>query len=218
MPPLGAMPKISAPTVAEHRERQRAAIMRAGREVAISTEGQGVTFAAVAAQSGLARSSIYEYFGSPSTLLAHVVAEDLAAFANEINDQARPTASPAEHVRAFIRTWLAFIADGRHRLVQIVMGQPMPAECVAAVAQLHAELTRPLTQALTDLGAADPERSAEHIRGIVDATSRRIAAGHPADQEAAAAEEFVLRGLGAGAEPRTTTGQRGTIPDLVYPA
>jgi len=190
------MPRISAPTLVEHREKQRSALLGAARDLAAETEGRGVTFAAVASRAGLARSSVYEYFASPAVLLAHVVTDEMMGFADEIEREVEPVSDPAERVRAFVRTWLRYVADGRHRVVQAVLTSPMPEECIAAVGEMHERMARPLIGALHDLGVSDPARSADFIRGVVEATARRIQEGHPASRETADAEEFVLRGVG----------------------
>lgn len=51
------MPKISAPTVAEHRVRQRGALLRAAIELLVDGGVSAVTPAAVSAAAGLARPS-----------------------------------------------------------------------------------------------------------------------------------------------------------------
>ena len=66
----GAMPRIDAPTVAEHSAQRRAAIVDAAVDL-LGREGiTGVTPAAVASAAGLARSSVYQYFASTDALVA----------------------------------------------------------------------------------------------------------------------------------------------------
>ena len=54
------MPKISAPTVAEHRAMQRAALVRAGEEVLLAAGLAGVTPRSVCERAGMSRSSFYD--------------------------------------------------------------------------------------------------------------------------------------------------------------
>ena len=56
------MPKISAPSIVEHRELRRQQLISAALELALGEGAEAVTVAAVAKKAGLARSSIYEYF------------------------------------------------------------------------------------------------------------------------------------------------------------
>ncbi len=69
------MPKINAPTVAEHRDQRRAALVHAGRDILASQGADAVTPAAVGAAAGIARSSVYQYFDSSVALLAAIVEE-----------------------------------------------------------------------------------------------------------------------------------------------
>src|SRR5690606_19635538 len=57
----GAMPRITAPTVAEHRKAQQRALLDAAREILAET-GRPPTFTALAERAGMARPSVYEYF------------------------------------------------------------------------------------------------------------------------------------------------------------
>ncbi|WP_406673984.1 helix-turn-helix domain-containing protein [Nonomuraea sp. N2-4H] len=66
------MPRIQAPTVAEHRAAQRRALLDAAREILAET-GRPPTLARVAERAGLARSSLYQYFRSSGDLLNAVV-------------------------------------------------------------------------------------------------------------------------------------------------
>ena len=54
------MPKISAPTVVEHRALQREALVREATAILLGDGAASVTPASVAKAVGLARSSIYE--------------------------------------------------------------------------------------------------------------------------------------------------------------
>ena len=69
------MPRIDAPTVAEHHARRRAALVAAGADLLASGGVEAVTLGAVGSATGLARSSVYQYFDSAPALLAAVVEE-----------------------------------------------------------------------------------------------------------------------------------------------
>ena len=56
------MPRIDAPTVAEHHVMRRDAIIAAARDLLGTAGASAVTPAAVAGRSGLARTSVYQYF------------------------------------------------------------------------------------------------------------------------------------------------------------
>lgn len=58
------MPKISEPTVTEHRASQHRAVLLAAERLIVESEGKVPTIAEVAAEVGLARSSVYLYVSS----------------------------------------------------------------------------------------------------------------------------------------------------------
>ncbi|MGB8020339.1 MAG: TetR family transcriptional regulator, partial [Candidatus Nanopelagicales bacterium] len=71
------MPRIDAPTVAEHHQMRRAALIAAANDL-LATEGvEAVTLGAVGAAAGLARSSVYQYFDSTGSLLAELVEQEV---------------------------------------------------------------------------------------------------------------------------------------------
>lgn len=62
------MPKISAPTVREHREMMIARLVDAAEKILKDEPGKPLSAGAVAAAAGIARNSIYRYVGSVEDL------------------------------------------------------------------------------------------------------------------------------------------------------
>jgi AcrR family transcriptional regulator len=191
------MPRIEAPTLAEHRDRRRASLLAAGRELALSQGGRAVTMSAVAASAGLSRTAVYEYFPSTDALLASLVVAEMGRWTDDITTALAAAPTPEEKVRTYVRASLAYVAEGHHRLAAAILEVPMPPECLEALGHLRDELAAPLAAALDDLGVPDAPRAAAHVHGVVEASTRRIEAGSPAGPEIAAAEEFALGGVRA---------------------
>jgi AcrR family transcriptional regulator len=185
------VPRISAPTLAEHRTRQRAALLAAVEDVVVETGSAQVTVSAVAARAGLARSSVYEYFPSPAALVAAAVADRMAAWGEELQEQVAAGRTPDERVERYVTASLDAVAHGAHRFGRIVSGSDLPPECVGALLEQHRAMNAPLVAALRDLGDRDPERTADLVRGVVQAATARIEAGGSAVEETAAALAFV---------------------------
>lgn len=188
------MPRISAPTVAEHRARQRAAILDAAEDVVADSGVAALTFAAVAARSGLARSSLYEYFDSPGMLLAALVTDRMQRWGDRARDRLAAIPDPGERVAAYIEAALS-PSTGRRRLSRAVTMTDLPPECAAALADLHHVMAEPLAQAITDLGVQDVEQATGMVQGLIEAAMRAVDAGRPADAEARAAVAFAIAGL-----------------------
>ncbi len=187
------MPRISAPTLAEHREQRRDALVEAA--AGVMRESGTVTMAAVAARTGLSRSAVYEYYRSAADLIADVVVDELTAWIDHLAVVVRDVADPRERLEAWIRASLAYVADGRHALVRAAGDATLPPVRRAQVQALHRELAAPVHTALVDLGAIDADRIASYVWGVVETATRHIEAGRPAEDEIDAALAFALAGV-----------------------
>src|SRR5690606_10197433 len=110
-----SMPRSDAPTLAEHRRRQRAALLSAATELLVTQGVKAVTPAAVGAAAGLARSSVYQYFGSGAAIVAAII-EDAFPRANEAMAAALAgLTDPLEIMATYVRETIRLAAQGAHR-------------------------------------------------------------------------------------------------------
>ncbi|WP_432052798.1 helix-turn-helix domain-containing protein, partial [Streptomyces xiamenensis] len=70
--------------MAEHRSLQRGALLDAARSLLSEGGAAALTFPALAARTGLARSSVYEYFRSRGAVVEALCAVDFPLWAAEI--------------------------------------------------------------------------------------------------------------------------------------
>jgi AcrR family transcriptional regulator len=175
------MPRISAPTVAEHRARQRAHLVRAGLDTLAERGVEAVTLAGVGQRVGLARSSVYEYFSSTAQLLAAVLEAGFADWAEQVRQDVDGVRDPLARVDAYVHRTLQLVAAGQHKPLAALGRANLDAEARAGIARSHQALVAPLTSALTELGLADPTLLAALLQGVVDAASRQLELGHHAD-------------------------------------
>lgn len=189
------MPRITAPTVAEHRSRQRSALIAAAREELLLNGAAAVTPAAVGRRAGLARSSVYEYFASAPELLAEIAVVALHEWSDELDAALESSAPGLARLEAYIRITLQMVAEGKHALAGALAGAALPDEKRAEFAILHVALLRPVRQAVDELGLDEPEVRVELVQGVVDAATRQVEAGRDPEVVARAAVELVGRGL-----------------------
>ena len=192
-----AMPKISAPTIGEHRELRRGQLINAAMELALTEGAQAVTVAAVAAKAGLARTSIYEYFASSADLVADLVIEELASYTHRLSDAIKGADEPFEKIEKWIAEGLRYVADGRHMLVKSLNTISTPEDRKEEIAQGHRRLMAPLRQALSETGIKDLQSASAMLQAVTDAASIRIDAGNDAGLEIQAAVRFATAGLRA---------------------
>ena len=76
------MPKISAATVVEHREQRRTQLLDAAAMLIVRDDT--FTMAQVAAEVGLSRSAVYEYYSSAADLIADVLVDEHAEWASSL--------------------------------------------------------------------------------------------------------------------------------------
>jgi AcrR family transcriptional regulator len=189
------MPRIQAPTVAEHNAMRRAQVIRAAADVLAEGGLRGFTPASVAKRAGLARSSMYQYYPSTDAMLGTAVAELLRRSRDRIVAEVSLAETPADRVAAYLRAAFADAAEG-HNAVPDLSGVGMPDFCREAIRGLHEELIDPLCSALAEAGVATPRVSAQLVQGLVNAAVSAIRHGADPDETRAATVDLVQRGLG----------------------
>jgi AcrR family transcriptional regulator len=191
------MPKISAPSIVEHRELRRQQLISAALELALGEGAEAVTVAAVAKKAGLARSSIYEYFASSADLIADLILEELDYYSNRLAAAIVDATDPFEKIEHWIAEGLRYVADGRHMLVKSLNTISTPEFRKEEIAMGHRKMIAPLRQALVETGIKDPAAAAAFLSSVTDAASIRIDAGNDAELEIQRAITFALAGLRA---------------------
>ncbi len=189
------MPKIGAPTVAEHHEQRRADLLAAASRLLADGGFPAVTLAAVGSAAGLARSSVYQYFDSAPALVAAVVEDAMTRALDELVSRLTDLSSPLERMDAFVGFALHTATDETHRGLAALAHTPLPEPCAAHLAALHREQRRPLRAALVELGATDPDLLTELVVGVVQAASRAMLDGQPEAEVLHRTLEFLHHGL-----------------------
>lgn len=184
------MPRIDAPTVAEHSARRRAAIVNAASELLVLSGSAAVTPAAVAQQSGLARSSVYQYFPSAGSLVAIAVEEAFSRATAQVVGALAGATTPAQRIAAYVDSALGAAIDG-HRPMSSLDLPSLPAECRDRVTELHASLIAPLVSALDDAGSIDAAGVAGLVNAVVVAAAGQVVHGEPVSVVRRRAQAFV---------------------------
>ncbi|WP_049657645.1 TetR/AcrR family transcriptional regulator [Kitasatospora sp. MY 5-36] len=191
--------------MAEHRQLQRAALLDAAR--ILLTEGgmEALTFPALAARAGLARSSVYEYFRSRAAVVEALCEVDLPLWAAEIEAGMASCDTAVERIEAYVRGQLALAADPRHRAVVAISALELDEAARERIRAAHGRLAGLVGRTLEELGHEQPRLAAALVQGVVEAATRRAeqaatggragCATESPEEIAAAAVAMVLRGL-----------------------
>jgi AcrR family transcriptional regulator len=199
------VPKIEAPTVAEHRANQERALLDAARELLLAGGRAAITPAAVGAAAGLARSSVYKYFSSGEEILTRIATEAFADWGARVSEAVGRAADVDGRIDAYVRTTLELADSGAHRVAVLGGGLPPDARARERLAQAHRDLAAPLVAALAERGDADPVLTAELVDGVLGRAIDQLDAGRPAEDVVPATLEFVRRAIGITAAAKRSS-------------
>ncbi|MEV7774880.1 helix-turn-helix domain-containing protein [Kitasatospora sp. NPDC086791] len=192
--------------MAEHRQLQRAALLDAARTLLTEGGKEALTFPALAARTGLARSSVYEYFRSRAAVVEALCEVDFPLWAAEIEAGMESRDTAAERIEAYVRGQLALAADPRHRAVVAISALELDGAARERIRAAHGKLAGLVVRALEELGHERPRLAASLLQGVVEAAVRRAEqavsgerTGGPTEnpeEVADAAVALALHGLG----------------------
>ncbi len=167
--------------MAEHRQLQRAALLDAARQLLAEGGREALTFAALAARTGLARSSVYEYFRSRAAVVEELCAVDLPLWTAEIEAGMAVRDNARDRLEAYVRGQLHLAADPRHLAVTAISEAELDDAARERIRAAHSGLVTLVVEALAELGHANPRLAAVLLQGVVDSASRQAERATPED-------------------------------------
>ncbi|MFE5791214.1 TetR/AcrR family transcriptional regulator [Streptomyces sp. NPDC056503] len=180
--------------MAEHRTMQRGALLDAARSLLSEGGTEALTFPALAERTGLARSSVYEYFRSRAAVVEELCAVDFPVWAAEVEFAMAGADAPEDKVAAYVRKQLELVGDRRHRAVVAISAGELDDGAREKIRAAHGGLVAMVVEALAALGLPEPRLGAMLLQGVVDAAVRRIELG-AAEDPAAIADAAVSMAL-----------------------
>ncbi|MFJ1871127.1 TetR/AcrR family transcriptional regulator [Streptomyces sp. KS_5] len=183
--------------MAEHRSMQRAALLDAARSLLSEGGTEALTFPSLAERTGLARSSVYEYFRSRAAVVEELCEVDFPVWAAEVAAAMEHADSAEGKVEAYVRKQLGLVGDRRHRAVVAISASELDAGAREKIRAAHGGLVAMIVEALAEMGHAEPRLAAMLLQGVVDAAVRRIELGAAEEPTAIteAAVAMALRGV-----------------------
>jgi AcrR family transcriptional regulator len=171
------MPKIAAPTVAEHRARQWEALVAAARDLLIEGGYAALSFSALAARTGLARPTIYSYFRSKEDLVVRLCEAEFPAVAAETARAVERAATPRDQVAAFVRAQLRVAQQRRYRIAHALANAPLSDDARRRIMSLHRDLMPSAVPLFTRAGHPQPMLAAALLQGLINAGVAAIDSG-----------------------------------------
>lgn len=160
------MPRIGAPSVAEHRMAQHRALVEETRSLMAET-GELPSMGRISARVGLARSSVYQYFDSIDDLYLAVLNDVLPEWTASVHSRVAAARKPGERAWAYVEANVLMFAGPDHGLA-LALSKLTPFKgVVPAFREFHAQLQLPLQQALSELGEPEPGVMAGFIDELI---------------------------------------------------
>jgi AcrR family transcriptional regulator len=156
---------------------QRAALLDAARSLLSEGGTEALTFPALAERTGLARSSVYEYFRSRAAVVEELCEVDFPVWAADVSAAMERAGSAEGRVEVYVRQQLALVGDRRHRAVVAISASELDAGAREKIRAAHGGLVAMIVSALAEMGHAEPRLAAMLLQGVVDAAVRRIELG-----------------------------------------
>ncbi|MDO5735060.1 MAG: TetR/AcrR family transcriptional regulator [Propionibacteriaceae bacterium] len=186
------MPRISAPTVAEHRTRIQRQLVDAAEQILRSGEPDALTASAVTSAVGIARNSIYRYVESVDDLRGLVLARHLPAWLDAVESELATIEDPAERIAVWVRANVEQAARSGHGWLMGLGQTTVPSEATVKVMETaHAVMRDVLADAWMRL-AEDRDAAmvaAGFTRGILESGFKQLDAGRDPELVARMGEE-----------------------------
>ncbi|GAB2612660.1 TetR/AcrR family transcriptional regulator [Pseudactinotalea suaedae] len=160
------MPRIQAPTVAEHHQRQRRALIEAAMGLLAET-AETPSMAIVGQRAGLARSSVYQYFASADELMAAVVADLFPDWVRQVLSRVEAAATPEDRVWAYIEANVDLFTSSAQEVARALTRVVGPDVLQGPMQEFHEQLQVPLQEALRASGEPEPEAMAALIDTVL---------------------------------------------------
>ncbi len=175
------MPRISAATVAEHRANQERLLLDVAHAFLEET-GDLPSMRAIAERAGLARSSVYHYFGSREALLNALVQDIFPKWTTRVTAAMAAEEEPSRRIIAYAVANVELVHEGAHA-VGSALATLSPSEALDEQAtRMHRLIQEPLIQTLEELNVQDPEGVGELINARVHASTKSLDAGYSLDE------------------------------------
>ena len=108
--------------MASHKERLRATIIDATVEL-VRDRGRGdVAMSAVAAQAGIGRATLYNYFPDVDHILAAYVVDEFDRFHASLDAELADTAGALARLTVVVTTAVDYLASPRHQAGSAIVG------------------------------------------------------------------------------------------------
>ena len=170
------MPRINAPTLAEHVAQQEAAVIGAARRLFATRGVRQVSLGDIADEVGLRRTSLYRYFPTKAHLVQRWSEMTMAPLVEASRAAVATQGTAADRLDRWLDVQLDFMLDDEHAALVAASSEAeaLPDDVREQIGAQHRELYATLTPLLT--GPADDDATLTRTRALLVAGLVRSAA------------------------------------------
>jgi len=202
------VPKISAASLSEHRAETLDRLLEAFGELVMAQGYDAVSLADVAAEAGMARTAIYNYFREREELLFAWTDREVTRTMDALHEEVAQAPTSAEKLRVFVHSQLASFTD-RHlppgREVAHILGPEAHRRFQAHVEPLEKLGEQIVTEGVEagEFAELDPASTVSMVLACIGAERGPLSNGeHDLDGATESVTAFLLRALGATGEKK----------------
>ena len=204
------MPKITAATVAEHKERTRDLLLDAVESLVLERPFASVSMRDIAERASVSRTVIYNYAPDPISLLVEATQRGSAEVRAAVAEQADQIAvSPSVRLRSIVTVLLLDYAQSTHTMLTVLAMERYATnqQLTEALVFFRTRIGRSIMDVVRDgveagefAPVTDPQLTLAFMVGVMQSAVHKVLDA-PDDSRVAVAEaaaDFLLRALDAG--------------------
>lgn len=190
------MPKITGPTVVEHRAAQHRALLDAAQRLINESGGNVPTLTEVAEAMGLARSSVYLYAKSRKDLVAQLLLDVIPAWTGGIVDTMDAAgADPLARLQVYVDETFRLFIEGEHGPLMAAAQQIPEAFMDPRVQEAHNALEPVLHALLRETGGPVAVSALPIIDSAIQRGAELVSAGRAGEDAVREALHRMVRGV-----------------------
>ncbi|MGO3099686.1 TetR/AcrR family transcriptional regulator [Corynebacterium variabile] len=162
------MPKINADTLEEHRSKVMKDLLDGTERILLSHGSRRLTTAAVAAEAGIARNSIYRYVHSVDDLVEMVLTRGFEEWTAQVRAAADAAPDARSAVIAYVHSNLTQAFSGQHELQQALPASELTPSARARIGMMHRGIAAVLRDSVAALDTSNPDLVASAVGALVD--------------------------------------------------
>lgn len=200
------MPRIRADSIAAHKQLTRGDLLDAAAELIAESGSADISLGEVAAQAGIGRTTLYEYFRSKDDLIATLVDDRLPGVIADLVGKVPDDLPVLERLSQLAVATVRFIVDDP--VLGVIVHREAPRLSPAAQERIrlaHSDLARAITGIYRDgvsqglLRPMAPDLAGRLINDVILAAAKVLIAapdpGNRFEEVAGAMSSFLLNGL-----------------------